>query len=515
MPDFVETQQIVTSYLSARVPLIVIRSIEPGRVMDLLRACASGLRSMSYYEHSRTEGTKDLLSGQGVADDTSLTAALEHARVTFKARNNVNFVFADVEELDQESSTARHLAEMVRLAESRSCTIILIVAKPVWNGLSRLGMSVSLDLPTTDELAATLGGIIDDHQGVVTVEWQHHDLRQAAEILSGVTEMEAVNVLMTLLTKRRLGIDDIPRLSEYKDRIFGEMSGIERIHLKGHYEVGGLKELQRWLVEREVLMKSDLSQTALHPPKGVLLVGVPGCGKSLSAKAIAAEWSLPLYRLDMAGILGMYVGQSESQLRDALETADRVAPCVLWIDEIEKALASGVGDSGTSRRLVGQFLYWLQESTAKVFLVATANDVSSLPPELLRKGRFDEMFFVDLPDRVDREEILSLYFRKLLRTDLGPVLATTLVDLTEGFSGSDIEAVVHDIASHMFAQGTQQLPSEAQIAERFRDVIPYSRSNAEDVAALRAWSSGRCVPAGSPAEGHAYGSQSTRRVVVS
>lgn len=401
------------------------------------------------------------------------------------------------------------------LAESRSCTIILIVGKPVWNGLSRLGMSVSLDLPTTDELAATLGGIIDDHQGVVTVEWQHHDLRQAAEILSGVTEMEAVNVLMTLLTKRRLGIDDIPRLSEYKDRIFGEMSGIERIHLKGHYEVGGLKELQRWLVEREVLMKSDLSQTALHPPKGVLLVGVPGCGKSLSAKAIAAEWSLPLYRLDMAGILGMYVGQSESQLRDALETADRVAPCVLWIDEIEKALASGVGDSGTSRRLVGQFLYWLQESTAKVFLVATANDVSSLPPELLRKGRFDEMFFVDLPDRVDREEILSLYFRKLLRTDLGPVLATTLVDLTEGFSGSDIEAVVHDIASHMFAQGTQQLPSEAQIAERFRDVIPYSRSNAEDVAALRAWSSGRCVPAGSPAEGHAYGSQSTRRVVVS
>lgn len=230
---------------------------------------------------------------------------------------------------------------------------------------------------------------------------------------------------------------------------------------------------------------------------------------AVKGRLVAAREGLP--PLITSGLEGAARDVAEATRR----AADRVAPCVLWIDEIEKALASGVGDSGTSRRLVGQFLYWLQESTAKVFLVATANDVSSLPPELLRKGRFDEMFFVDLPDRVDREEILSLYFRKLLRTDLGPVLATTLVDLTEGFSGSDIEAVVHDIASHMFAQGTQQLPSEAQIAERFRDVIPYSRSNAEDVAALRAWSSGRCVPAGSPAEGHAYGSQSTRRVVVS
>lgn len=515
MPDFVETQQIVTSYLSARVPLIVIRSIEPGRVMDLLRASASGLRSMGYYEHSRTEGIKELISGQSVADDTSLTAALEHARVTFKARTNVNFVFADVEDLDQESSTARHMAEMVRLAESRSCTIVLIVAKPVWNGLSRLGMSVSLDLPTTDELTSILRGIIDDHDGVVDVQWQQHDLRQAAEILSGVTEMEAVNVLMTLLTKRKLLVEDIPRLSEYKDRIFGEMSGIERIHLKGTYEVGGLKQLQRWLVEREVLMKSDLSHTPLHPPKGVLLVGIPGCGKSLSAKAIASQWSLPLYRLDMAGILGMYVGQSESQLRDALDTADRVAPCVLWIDEIEKALSNGPGDAGTSRRLIGQFLYWLQESTAKVFLVATANEVATLPSELLRKGRFDEMFFVDLPDRVDREEILGLYFRKLLKTDLSPALASPLVDLTEGFSGSDIEAVVHDIASHMFAQGTTQLPSERQIEDRFRDVIPYSRSNAEDVAALRAWASGRCVPAGTPQTDHTYGGPQTRRVVIS
>lgn len=188
MPDFEATQREVHNYLSARVPLIVVRSIEPNRVMDLLRGCASDLRQMGYYEHSRTEGLKDLLSGQTVADDTSLASALEHARVTFKARTNVNFVFADVEDLEQESSTARHMAEMVRLAESRSGTIVLIVGKPVWTGLSRLGMTAVLDLPTTDELADTLQGIIDDHQGVVDVRWGADDIRRAAEILSGVTE---------------------------------------------------------------------------------------------------------------------------------------------------------------------------------------------------------------------------------------------------------------------------------------------------------------------------------------
>src|SRR3954464_14055214 len=151
-------------------------------------------------------------------------------------------------------------------------------------------------------------------------------------------------------------------------------------------------------------MRADLSHSALRPPKGVLLVGVPGCGKSLSAKAVAAEWRLPLYRLDLAAILGQYVGQSEGRLREALDTADRMAPCVLWIDEIEKGLAGQNDSTGVGRRLVGQFLFWLQESRSRAFVVATSNDVRALPPELLRKGRFDELFFVDLPDTEDRKE---------------------------------------------------------------------------------------------------------------
>lgn len=496
VPNLAETQDVVMRYLKARVPLIVIRSIEPARVMQLLSQCASTYRSMPFYEHSRTDGLRELLTGQSISEDYSLAGALDQARTTFKARTNANFIFPDVEDIEQESSTSRHFAEMVRLAESRQGSIILIVQKPVWSGLSRLGMSASLDLPDTDEMYEALDAMISDHRGIVDVEWRYEQVRQAAEILAGVTEMEAINVLATMLAKGRVSNDDLVELSKFKDRIFGDLSGIERVTLKQDYRVGGLRNLRTWLAAREPLMRMDLSGGPIHPPRGVLLVGVPGCGKSLSAKAIAADWRLPLYRLDMAGILGMYVGQSESQLREALDTAERVAPCVLWIDEIEKALAGGLGDSGTTRRLVGQFLFWLQESTAKVFMVATANDVSSLPPELLRKGRFDEIFFVDLPDERDREEILRLYFMRLLDFDPPPDLCSELVGLSAGFSGSDIEAVVHDLAVKRLTSTTRLMPTEDEMRAHFSNVVPYSQTNAEDVASIRAWGQNRCVPAG-------------------
>lgn len=514
MPNFYETTDIVRRYVKARVPLIVITSIEPNRVLDILAAVAAEVGTMPFFSHSRTEGLKDLLGDRSVSDDHSLTGGLDHAGTTFKTRANANFIFTDVEDLGQESSTARHFAEVVRLAESRQGSIILINSGPVWSGLSRLGMTVSLDLPTTDELLEVIGAFVDDHRQVVSVEWQHEQVRSAAEIMSGITEMEAINVLATLLAKGSLKNSDVSEISTFKDRIFGELSGIERVRLDEDYQVGGLQNLRKWLRTREDLMKSDLSQTRLRPPKGVLLVGVPGCGKSLSAKAIASDWNLPLYRLDMAGILGMYVGQSESQFREALETADRVAPCVLWIDEIEKALASDSGGSGTSRRLIGQFLFWLQESRSKVFLVATANDVSSLPPELLRKGRFDEMFFVDLPDASDREEILKLYFDRYFEFEPAPDLMDALVRASEGFSGSDIDAVVHEIATAVHTSRMTDMPIDEAIMQFFEAVIPYSKTNAEDVAAIRQWGRGRAVPANISVEPDLPDQPQSRRVVI-
>ena len=421
MADRVKVQELVHRYLSARVPLIVIRSIEPNRVMAILESCASALRSMSYYEHSRTEGLKDLLSGQVVLDETSLSVALDQARTTFQARTNANFVFSDVEDLDSESSTSRHFAEMVRLAESRQGSIILIVAKPVWSGLARLGISVALDLPTAEELAESLGAMVNDHRGVVDIQWQNDDLRQAAEILAGITEMEAVNVLATMLAKGKLAPEDLPELSEFKDSIFGDLSGLERIVLDADYQVGGLRNLRAWLAQAKVLMRADLAQTTLRPPRGVLLVGVPGCGKSLSAKAIAADWraaALPArHGRDPRACTSASPSRSCAR-RSTPPTGSRRACCGSTRSRRRSPAASD--DTGTSRRLIGQFLFWLQESTAKVFVVATANDVPSLPPELLRKGRFDEMFFVDLPDAKDREEIIRMYVTRYLEPSSRP-----------------------------------------------------------------------------------------------
>lgn len=496
MPDFNGTVDIVTRYVKARVPLIVIDSIEHSRVHDLLLHVASQVPSMPFFEYTRTEGLRELTRGTNVIDDHSLPSVLEHAQKTFKTRQNVNFVFSDVEDLSDDSGTSRHIAQMVRLADGHQGSLILIVDKPVWTGLSRLGMTVSLDLPTNEEMYDTVEGLIEGHRSLIQIEWQYDEMRRAAEILSGITESEAINVLATMIAKGRIYNSDLAELSQFKDAIFGELAGIERIHLQDDYEVGGLDNLKNWLRKREALIKTDLSQTTLHPPKGVLLCGVPGCGKSLSAKAIATEWGLPLYRLDMGAVMGMYVGESENNLREALATADRVAPCILWIDEIEKGLASGAGDNSVTKRLIGQFLFWMQESTSKAFLVATANDVSSLPPELLRKGRFDEVFFVDLPTAAEREEILQMCFRRYTGVEIAPDLLADLVELADGFAGSDLDAAVHDIASDMLANHTTTLPDDQYIREVFTNVVPFSRANPEEVAAIRAWGADRAVPAG-------------------
>lgn len=516
MTNLTETRDVLKNYVKARIPLVVIRSMERNRCADLMAGLAAEFRQMPFYIHTRTEGLKQLSDGMLVSEDTSLPSAIDYATNLFRRTEYVNFVFTDVEDLDDESTTSRHFAELARLAEAHAGTIVVFSDKPVWTGLGRLGMSVTLDLPDTEEMYTVIASLVDQYRGQVQIDWDIEDVRAAAGILAGVTETEAMNVLSSLIAGGQLTRDKLRELSEYKDRIFGDLAGIERIRLTEDYKVGGLKNLRRWLSKRERLMIADFSHTKVSPPRGVLLVGVPGCGKSLSAKAIASDWNLPLYRLDMAAVLGMYVGQSESRLRDALETADRVAPCVLWIDEIEKALSSG-NDGGTSRRLIGQFLFWLQESTSRVFMVATANDISSLPPELTRKGRFDEIFFVDLPDASDREEILRLYFTSICNFDLPPDLAASLVHATDSFSGAEIRAVIDEIGLAQYSDDRTTMYDDDTIFRYFSNTIPFAQSNAEDLEEIRAWGRTRAVPAGTdqpsdPARRDA--TSPTRRIVM-
>lgn len=501
MPNHADTVTRLRRYLNARIPLIVVQSSEARRAQDLIRGVAGQFKAMSFYCHTRTGGLTELLSQKQVVDDRSLIGAFDYAAATFRSRDYVNFVFVDVEDIGDDTSTSRHLAELADLAEGRSGSIILVTSGSVSTGLMRLGMAVELDLPELDELFYVVSDLIDNYRANMQIDWSHDDVRQASEILVGLSESQALNAVSTLLAKGKLLQDDIAELSTYKDSMFGAMSGIERIHIRPEdQQVGGLAQLREWLRQRGELIHMDLSHSRLRPPRGVLMVGVPGCGKSLSAKAVAADWRLPLYRLDMSSILGMYVGQSEGRFGEALDMASRVAPCVLWIDEIEKAFAGGGagGDStGITRRMIGHFLYWLQESRSKVFVVATANDIGSLPPELLRKGRFDEVFFVDLPDPDDRAEIIRMYFQSYLDTDVSPYLLEELVTLSDGFAGADIAAVIHELASYRLLQGlgTAPVPDDV-IKDDFSRLVPFSQTNPEEVAAIRAWGQERAVPAG-------------------
>ena len=266
-------------------------------------------------------------------------------------------------------------------------------------------------------------------------------------------------------------------------------------------QVGGMENVKKWLQKRKIGLKPSARKIGLEAPKGMLLLGVQGCGKSLLAKAVSQEWNMPLLRFDIGKVMGMYIGESESNMRAALQVAEAVSPCVLWIDEIEKALAGSGGgekDGGTTVRVFGTLLTWMQEKKATVFVVATANSVLNLPPELLRKGRFDEIFFVDLPDEETRANIFDIHCRRrghnLNQTDL-----KSLAEVTDGFSGAEIESCVSEGLYNWAEEGMKNSsfgkfgPSHIQTA--IKETRPLSVLMGESIQSLRAWAKDRARPA--------------------
>ena len=519
MSTYAESLKDLDSYISARVPLIGVRSIEQVRALRLVRQVAAVPKraGLPFWVYTRATGLRDLRSNSPVTEDRSLTGAMDFAAQQFTNRAQATVVFVDPENLSDDNTASRHVAELARLADANSGSMIIITDTPLWSGLERLGMSVALDLPDADEMYEVIVEFLRDHHGIVPIAWTENDARRAAEFLVGVPEGTAVNVMATMVAKGSVETDDVEHLAEFKDKHFSSLSGLERVKLKdADRQVGGLSSLRTWLRKKQKVMAADLRGTELRPPRGVLLVGVPGCGKSLSAKAISAEWRLPLYRLDLAAIMGQYVGQSEGRLREALDTADRVAPCVLWIDEIEKGLAGQNDSTGVSRRLIGQFLFWLQESRHRVFVVATSNDVRSLPPELLRKGRFDELFFVDLPDADDRHEIITMYYRRYVGQEPDAGLVDKLVGLSEGFAGSDLESALHEVGEEVHLNGGAASLRPEFVMDTFANTYPLSRTNPEQIEEIRGWGRDRAVPAGRPAGVATAGAGPShgRRVVV-
>ncbi|WP_194540494.1 AAA family ATPase [Paenibacillus sp. JZ16] len=517
MSDLQTCLKTMEQYLKARIPFISIRTAERSRALSFIAQLSTKLNLNIGY-HTLSQGMRDISTNRLLNEDRSVIGGLDYVTQKIGQLQNQTFVFTEVQELEDDTRMARQLQDAVMLATETGGSIVVITNNPVWGPLQRLGMSITLSQPNEDEMLIIIRDQINPYRSEMFIEWQDAEERQAAAILAGISQIEAENVIATLLANGSIMNENLKELMHAKDKIFADISGIERVIVREDYQIGGLEGLKLWLEANRQLLTADLRERGIRPPRGILLVGVPGCGKSLSAKAIASLWNLPLYRLDLSTIHGQYLGQSENRLKEALSTADHVAPCVLWIDEIEKGLAGAVGggDGGTSTRLVGQFLYWLQESLARVFVVATANDVSKLPPELLRRGRFDELFFVDLPTASEREEIIKIYIEKGLKRTVSNELLQQLVRLSEGFAGADLEAAVRDVVKQAFVKGDDSITDETFI-NFFTNVVPLSQTSPEQIEAIRTWGKERAVPAGKLNEepnGHGVHRSSGRKVMV-
>ncbi|MDQ0783740.1 AAA family ATPase [Chryseobacterium sp. W4I1] len=490
-----EFKNSLSRMFRARIPFISIRSIERSRVLEIIQQLSEEI-NIPIYIHSLSHGTMDIKTRKTVNDDRSVAGGIDFAVQNISQRQNVTFIFTEVSDIEDDNIVSRHIYDCVVQAIEKGGSICIISTKSVWSQLQRLGMTLTLDPPNEEEMLTVVKDCVIPYKGSIPIDWDENDLKMAATILANMTKIEAENVLATQMAKGSLTKDDIKCLSMEKDKLFSDISGLEKVKVDPSLiSVGGLSGLHQWIDNQKQLLTADLRSRKLRPPRGVLLVGVPGCGKSLSAKFIAATWNLPLYRLDFASIQGMYVGQSENRLKEAFESADNAAPCILWIDEIEKGLAASANDSsGVTTRMIGQFLFWLQESTEKVFVVATANDVTKLPPELLRKGRFDELFFVDLPQDQERADIINLYIKKNLLPPPSSSTFEKLVAISAGFAGSDLEGAVRDVAIQAVINGDSFITDDLY-EKCFQNIVPLSKTSPERIEAIRNWGKERALPA--------------------
>ncbi|KHF31922.1 ATP-dependent zinc metalloprotease FtsH 2 [Paenibacillus sp. P1XP2] len=365
---------------------------------------------------------------------------------------------------------------------------------------------VDFELPDFEEIKSVLDEMIDINQqnGRIQISLNSEEKERLAKAALGLTLSEAENAFARAMVEDgKLDISDVEVILEEKEQIIKKTGILEFIRSDLRMDdVGGLENLKRWLTKRSNSWLDSARKYGLPAPKGVLITGVPGCGKSLISKSISSMWQLPLLRLDMGKIFSGIVGSSEENMRKAIKTAEAISPSILWIDEIEKGF-SGItsnGDSGTSSRIFGQFLTWMQEKTSPVFVIATANNISGLPPELMRKGRFDEIFFVDLPTKRERKEILRVHLNKRLKDPevigqfrLTEEVLENLAEQCEGFVGAEIEQLVIDALFESYAENSSIKLEYFESA--IANTVPLSVTQAEQIRDIRDWANIRAVTA--------------------
>lgn len=345
---------------------------------------------------------------------------------------------------------------------------------------------LELELPQEDTIEAILNSITDELE--YDSQPNEDDKKEIVAASKGLSIMEAEWTYRKIIAeKHRITKNEVNLIIKEKEQIIKKSGVLEYFHPQGDFnEVGGMENLKDWLGKRGKAFSSDAKQFGLVSPKGVMLLGIPGCGKSLVSKTIANEWELPLLKLDLGSVFGSLVGESEARMREALALAEAISPSILWIDEIEKGLSgiSNGGDGGTSAKVFGTLLTWMQEKKNEVFVISTANDISALPPELLRKGRFDEIFFVDLPAASEREDIFKIHIEKKER-DVDSFDFNMLCKKSVGFSGAEIEEAVNEALFIAYDSGTE-LKNE-HIQQALEKTFPLSRTMESTINDLRSW----------------------------
>jgi ATP-dependent 26S proteasome regulatory subunit len=499
----------IDTLIRARYPILYIATWEEARVQEVVIEVAAR-RQKKVFEWSMSTGivpagasiqlqkhrntpTKDPLAAlDQVIDQVEPAIFIFKDFHPFLTRNN----FAVIRKLKE---IALHLKNSYK-------TILLV--SPVIEVPTELEKEVTLltfPLPSREELGGLLDRIIEDvkqyRQVKVDLDAAGRDrLLQAA---LGLTVGEAENVFARIIVKdERLSNEDVTAVFAEKQQIIRKSGLLEYCSTEETFDqVGGLDLLKEWLRKRSVAFTREAREFGLPAPRGILLLGVQGCGKSLCAKAVSSLWQLPLLRFDMGRMFGSLVGSSEENVRRAIAVAESVAPAVLWVDEIDKAFAgsqaSGMTDGGTTARVFGTFLTWLSEKSAPVFVVATANDISQLPAELLRKGRLDEIFFVDLPLAAEREEILAIHLRRRAR-EPGAFELAPLGEASKNFSGAELEQAVISALYDAFYAGRDI--TTADVLNAVRQTVPLARTMDEPINRLRNWAEGRARLASSVRE---------------
>lgn len=530
-----KTEQHLTNLFKARFSFIYIPTWEEVRIVDLITKIANDVKTIrtkrDVFIWSSTEGLKkNLKDGQESVNNGN--QPIDALNFIDNYNNPAILILKDIHPLlgvngrNADYNLIRKIRDVAGSLKNASVSKNVVIIAPslvLPLELQKDITVVDFDLPTLDEIKALLDEMIEmnENSGIL-IDLKEEEKEILCKAAQGLTLQEAENAFArAMVSKGQLTVKELDVILDEKCQVIKKTGILEFIKSNFNMDdVGGLENLKKWLVKRNNSWLGKAQKDYNLPsPKGILITGVPGCGKSLTAKAMSALWQLPLLRLDVGKIFSGLVGSSEENMRKAIQTAEAVAPSILWIDEIEKGFgnAGGEMDGGTSTRVFGTFLTWMSEKTKPVFVIATANNIQALPSEMLRKGRFDEIFFVDLPTKTERKVIFKLHLEKRLNGSLSKdfkitdTLLNKLADLTEGFVGAEIEQVV--IAALFEAFSENRALEEDDLYKVIKNTVPLSTTQAEQILAIRDWANERAVAATAHDESYNYVPEETQEQI--